>query len=127
MPDIDKRAFSFFNCMLDIVMHLEYSPSKPRHSTSLGAELLIVVNGAFAFMRSEFTESGNAEHALDGVSNSDRIMAAARLHILADNIEQDGVFRRAVFWHWANLEYGCSADLHQVRVRSFRQFLFLPL
>ena len=24
-------------------------------------------------------------------------------------------FRRAVFWHWANLEYGCSADLDWVR------------
>jgi hypothetical protein len=29
--------------------------------------------------------------------------------------EPNSDFRRAVFWHWANLEYGCSADLHQVR------------
>ena len=27
-------------------------------------------------------------------------------------------FRRAVFWHWSNLEYGCSANLDWVRFRS---------
>lgn len=116
--DVDGRAFSFFNSMLDVVMEAsaQNSPSTPHHGKSLGAELQKVVDEAFAFMRSEFEDNaGEAERALGGEgATRDKIKAAARQHIHAEDVHPCSVFRRAVFWHWANLEYGCSADLGQV-------------
>ena len=123
--DLDQRAFSFFNAMLDVVMEAsaQTSPSTPHHGKSLGAELHKVVEEAFAFMRSDFLDSGNGGHALGAEGPSrDKIMAAARQHIHADDVEPCSVFRRAVFWHWANLEYGCSADLSQVPSTLCRSF-----
>lgn len=115
--DIDQRAFSFFNSMLDVVMEAHSTPATPNHGKSLGAELYKAVEEAFAFMRIEFSENGNGEHAVGGQGASrDRIMEAAREHIHADDVQPCSVFRRAVFWHWANLEYGCSADLGQVHL-----------
>lgn len=115
--DLDQRAFSFFNSMLDVVMEAsaQNSPSTPHHGKSLGAELQKVVDEAFAFMRKEFEEQGDGEQAVAaGGSCYEKIMSAAREHIHVEDVQPCSVFRRAVFWHWANLEYGCSADLGQV-------------
>lgn len=37
-----------------------------------------------------------------------------RKHMKKGDEEPCSAFQRAVYWHWANLEYGCSADLDQV-------------
>jgi hypothetical protein len=42
-------------------------------------------------------------------------LSAHELMKLGDEVE-GSAFRRAVFWHWNNLEYGCSADLDWVRL-----------
>jgi hypothetical protein len=107
--------------MLDVVMEAsaQSSPSTPHHGKSLGAELQKVVDEAFAFMKSEFAESGGVQQAVEDVALAhgpirEKIIASARKHIHTEDVESRSIFRRAVFWHWANLEYGCSADLGQV-------------
>lgn len=59
----------------------------------------------------------------DGGGDEDDAAAALDAHELmhAGDDAPGSAFRRAVFWHWNNLEYGCSADLDWVRFCSLGQ------
>lgn len=50
--------------------------------------------------------------------HSDDMRAAVIKHMRSGDEAPCSAFRRAVYWHWANLEYGCSANLEQVRFHT---------
>jgi hypothetical protein len=73
--------------------------SPGRDGKSLGEVLHLTVEEAFAIMRKDAASSD----------------AGLGSYVHPGDAEPSSAFRRAVFWHWANLEYGCSADLNLVR------------
>jgi hypothetical protein len=106
--------------MLDIVMEApaDAASSPGRDGKSLGEVLHLTVEEAFAIMRKDAASSdaglGESVPGM-GTSTPDKIYKAARSYVHPGDAEPSSAFRRAVFWHWANLEYGCSADLNLVR------------
>lgn len=124
LEDLDERAFSFFNAILDDVMRK--ASASPSSHESLGQALSDAMAQARGIWQKCKDSTGDAgegqagEHAAGasktglGVSCPD-MEAAVLKHMRKGDEEPRSAFQRAVYWHWANLEYGCSADLDQVR------------
>lgn len=122
VQELDERAFSFFNDILDYVM-------RPANATSSSHESLgHALNEAMAKAGDILNEMHRNAAELDaGLSNSCSLpirsvgyepdmTAAVTKHMRPGDEVPSSAFRRAVYWHWANLEYGCSADLDQVHI-----------
>lgn len=125
VQELDERAFSFFNAILDDAMRT--ASASPASHESLGHaldEAMAKAEDILIEVQSSATEGGaGAVSNLTPISlpsaalaHGSDLKAAVMKHMRPGDGTPCSAFRRAVYWHWANLEYGCSADLDQVKV-----------